>query len=238
MTTPNLASRPFLNTRPVWLLTVAAGGLALALTVVNVHLWAASNRALTVQLEHRDQFLAEHRELESKLRRDAATLERVPWRSLSRRVGDLNLVLREHAFSWARLLDDVERVIPREVRVTRIAPTVGKEGYELSLDGVARSQDDILQFIDNLIVDPAFDEPKPRSVTMPDKSPSASYQFTLVVRYLPEEKPEGKTEEKTEESAELKPEVSSEVKPEVSSEVKPEEETGAKPEVKPRGKRP
>ena len=185
MTTPNLASRPFLNTRPVWLLAAVAGGLAIILTVINVHLWVASSRALAAQVERRDQLLAEHGELERELRRDAAALDRVPWRSLSRRADEVNLVLREHAFSWSQLLDDVERVIPREVRIIRISPAADKEGVSLTLDAVARSREDMLQFLDNLLADKAFDRPRPRSESTPDDSKSASYEFSLDVRYLP-----------------------------------------------------
>jgi Tfp pilus assembly protein PilN len=185
MSMPNLSSRPFLNTRPVWLVTVVAGTLALALAALNLHLLLATNRASAAQLERREQLLAERRDLESALRGDTAALARIPWRTLARRVNDLNLVLRERTFSWLDLLDDVERVLPRQARIIRITPTFEKEGVRLGIDGIAQRREDLLDFIDNLVADAEFDEPKPRSETSPEQAPAAGYQFSLEVRYLP-----------------------------------------------------
>ncbi len=184
MNIPNLSSRPFLNTRPVWLLIVAAGTLALVLSAVNLNLWIVSNLGLEEQLARERTLAAEQAKLVGEMKADLAALDRVPWRSLNRRVEDINLVLHEHAFSWLQLFDDVERVLPREVRIIRIAPTVGKEGVELGLDGVARDRDAFLDLLDNLIADPAFDEPRPRSERMPEQSSSAGYEFTVSVKYV------------------------------------------------------
>jgi Tfp pilus assembly protein PilN len=187
MNIPNLASRPFLNTRPVWLLTAVAGTLAVALSAVNLNLWLVSNRGLEEQLARERTLLAEQQQLVNELKVDVAALDRVPWRPLNRRVEDLNVVLREHAFSWLQLLDDVERVLPREVRIIRISPTVGKQDVELGLDGVARDRGAFLDLLDNLIADPSFDEPRPRSERTPEQSSGAGYDFTVSVKYRPEE---------------------------------------------------
>jgi Tfp pilus assembly protein PilN len=183
---PNLASRPFLNTRPVWLLTAVAGTLALTLAAVNFNLWMISNRGLEEQLAREQALLAEQKQLVDELRSDAAALDQVPWRALNRRVDDLNMVLREHAFSWLRLLDDLERVLPREVRIIRVSPTVGKEDVELGLEGVARDRGALLDLLDNLIADPSFDEPRPRSERTPEQSSGVGYDFVLSVKYRPE----------------------------------------------------
>lgn len=185
MNIPNLASRPFLNTRPVWLLVVVAGTLAVALSAVNLNLWLASNRNLDEHLERERAMTAEQTRLVADLKRDIATLDRVPWRALNRRVEDLNLVLREHSFSWLGLLDDVERVLPREVRIIRIAPTVGKEEVELGLDGIAVDRDAFLELLDNLIADPSFEEPRPHTERLPEQARSVNFEFTVSVRYLP-----------------------------------------------------
>lgn len=185
MKVPNLASKPFLNTRPVWLLVAAAGTLAVALSAVNLNLWLASNRGLEEQIERQRTLAAEQAGLVTELRRDIETLDRVPWRALDRQVENLNLVLREHSFSWLQLLDDVERVLPREVRIIRIAPTVGKDSVELGLDGISSDRDAFLDLLDNLIFDPSFDEPRPRTERLPEQARSANFEFTVSVRYLP-----------------------------------------------------
>jgi Tfp pilus assembly protein PilN len=183
--TPNLATRPFLNTRPVWLVTALAGAAALILVALNLRLFFVANRSLGDEMERRDALLQRHHALEAGLREDIKALERVPWRSLSSRVEATNLVLREHAFSWLGMLDDIERVMPYDVRLTRIAPAVGPDEVILSLALVAHNRDAMLQLLDNLIADPRFSNPTPSSEATPEQSMTAGYEMSLRVNYEP-----------------------------------------------------
>ena len=185
MNVPNLASRPFLNTRPVWLVTVAAGAVALVLAAVNVQLFAASNRNLAAQLERKDELAAEFEAVTTAARSDITALDKVNWHSLSRQVDGLNVILREHGFSWLALLDDIERVMPYDVRLTRISPTIEKSKIELSLEGVAKTREAMLGFLDNLISDGSFADPIPQWEKHPDESQVVGYTFTIGVEYLP-----------------------------------------------------
>jgi Tfp pilus assembly protein PilN len=184
--TPNLATRPFLNTRPVWLVTAIAGAAAMILIALNLRLFFVANRSLEDEMETRDALLERHQALEAELREEIETLERVPWRSLSSRVEATNLVLREHAFSWLGMLDDIERVMPYDVRLTRIAPAVGPHEVTLSLALVAHSRDAMLQLLDNLIADPRFSNPTPSSEATPEQSSTAGYVMSLRVNYQPD----------------------------------------------------
>ena len=130
MITPNLATRPFLNTRPVWLVTAAAGLAALILIALNLHLFLVANRSLEDEMARRDALLEQHDILETEVRKDIGALERVPWRTLTRRVQATNLILREHAFSWLGMLDDIERVMPYDVRVPVAAKCWSRPGCE------------------------------------------------------------------------------------------------------------
>jgi hypothetical protein len=107
--TPNLAARPFLNTRPVWLVAAAASLLALALIVANTAFFLRTGRTLSPLIEHRDRLVVEERALSAKLSGLVAQLAKVPWRSLGARVNATNAILREHNFSWLAMFDDVER---------------------------------------------------------------------------------------------------------------------------------
>ena len=109
MITPSLASRPFLNTRPVWVMTIAAGAIALILITLNIRFYLVTNRAVEGEIATRDDLEARYGELQSAARQEIAALNRVPWRRLEARVNATNLVLEEHAFSWLRMLDDIER---------------------------------------------------------------------------------------------------------------------------------
>ena len=187
MIAPNLAARPFLNTRPVWLVTAAAAALAVIFLVLNVTFYFSSNRTLAPQIERVRELRSERDELAAEARAVLSDLEKVPWRSLSGRVQATNLVLREWNFSWLRLLDDIERVMPRDVRIIRIAPVVTADGFTLNLMAVARTREDILELLENLIADPSFAEPIPIREGMPEESRTAGYELTMRVTYHPDE---------------------------------------------------
>jgi Tfp pilus assembly protein PilN len=182
--TPNLATRPFLNTRPVWLVTIAAGMAAAILLVLDLRLVLVANRALEDETTRRDELLERHQVLEAAVRADVQALERVPWRSLTRRVSATNVILREHAFSWLGLLDDIEGVMPYDVRLTRIAPAVSADDVSLSLTLIAHNRDAMLELLDNLVADPRFSNPTPLTETTPEES-SAAYMMNLRVDYHP-----------------------------------------------------
>ncbi len=186
MNAPNLASRPFLNTRPVWIVTIAAAVLALLLAAVDVRVYLANKRSLASQLAERRELVERHSSLESEAREAVAELSAIPWSSLDKRVDRLNLILREHSFSWLGMLSDVERVMPYAVRLVRIGPSIGEEEATLSIEGAARSRDAMLEFIDNLIADPSFDHPIPENEKTPEDSSSGEYEFSLVVDYRPD----------------------------------------------------
>jgi type IV pilus assembly protein PilN len=187
MIVPNLASRPFLNTRPVWLVTAVSILVALLFVVLNVFSYVTANRTLATQLSEYGRLEARRDALRREVKAEVATLDKVPWTSLANRVKATNLVLQEGSFSWPALLDDVERVMPYEVRLTRIAPTLGPEGVSLSLAVVCRSREAMLEFLENLIKDPSFANPIPVREELPEGSRTAAYDLTLKVDYRPPE---------------------------------------------------
>jgi Tfp pilus assembly protein PilN len=183
--TPNLATRPFLNTRPVWLVTAAASVLAVILLALDLRLFLVANRTLDDDTAMRDALLVRHQRLETEVRRDVQALEKVPWRSLSARVDATNLILGEHAFSWLEMLDDIEAVMPYDVRLTRIAPNVGPDNVTLSLSVIAHNRDAMLEFLDNLVADPRFDDPTPSNESTPEEGSEPAYVMILRVTYHP-----------------------------------------------------
>jgi Tfp pilus assembly protein PilN len=183
--TPNLASRPFLNNRPVWLLTIAAAVVGVVLIALNLRLYLVADRTLESETKTRDELQREVDQIEDRLRSDVAALQNVPWRSLKGRVEATNLILREHAFSWLVMLDDIERVMPYDVRITKISPSVGSDGVNLAIEIVGRHREALLELLDNLIADPRFGEPSPQSERTPDETASGLHSLSLRVLYLP-----------------------------------------------------
>jgi Tfp pilus assembly protein PilN len=170
MIVPNLASRPHLNTRPVWLVVVLAGFLGVVFAIVNVSIWFTSNRSLQEQIRLHAELEAEHELLAAEVQEGAESLNRVPWRSLTVRVNAVNGIIREHEFSWIGLLDDIERVLPYDVRLTKITPKVDTDTVSLSFTVIGRTREALLDLLDNLIADPSFTDPTPSSEMTPEES--------------------------------------------------------------------
>ena len=187
MNAPNLASRPFLNTRPVWVVTSIAILIALVFAVVNVRTWVHTTDVLAEQLALKERLEAERDAIETAARRDVAALDDVPWGSLRARVTQTNRVLREHRFSWLQLLDDIERVLPYDLRMIRIGPSVEQEGVNLNMAFVARNREAMLDLIDAMIADPRFEDPLPRIEKTPEDSQGGSYNVTMTAVYNPPE---------------------------------------------------
>ncbi len=185
MITPNLATRPFLNTRPVWLLAGVAGALALILIGFNLRLFLVENRTIGDEISRRDDLELLYRTVAAEVSADVNDLQKVPWTSLRARGDASNLVLREHNVSWLRMLDDIERVMPYDVRLSRISPTVGSDEVMLSFSVFARNRDAMLQLIDNFVADPRFDDPIPSIERTLEGSASANYELLLRVNYYP-----------------------------------------------------
>jgi len=185
--TPNLATRPFLNTRPVWIVAAVAGLLALILIGFNLRLYLVANRHLDDETTMRDELEHRYTALATEVTTDVSVLEKVPWRSLKGRVDATNLVLREHSFSWIEMLDDIERVMPYDLRLTKISPSVGADEVTLSLVAIARNRDAMLNFLDNLIADPRFENPTPSSEKTPEETTLATYLLSMRVTYHPYE---------------------------------------------------
>ena len=184
---PNLATRPFVNARPVWIVTLAS---ALVVVVVLATLgisYLRGNRTLAERIAARDELQRRHDAIVDELRGEVQTLKGVPWRSLTARISSTNEILRERGFSWLQMLDDIEEVLPYDVRIVKITPKVEGERVLIGLEAVCRTREALLELLDNMITDPRFAEPTPRSEVFPEESDSATFDLVFTVTYLPGE---------------------------------------------------
>src|SRR5438552_3545994 len=129
----NLATQPFRRDRPV---LVAAGVLGTALLVllgVLVYLSLAERSQLADARRSVDQLqrkikviAAEQQKLDTVLRRpeNAEVLERSLF---------LNSLLYRKGISWTRIFADLEKVVPHNVRIMQIRPTLNSKN-EVVLD--------------------------------------------------------------------------------------------------------
>ncbi len=187
MITPNLAARPYLNTRPVWIVAGAAALLTLAFAALNIWFYVATSSHMEAELARLDDLEAREKTLSAEVRVDVNDLQKIPWRALTGKVVATNLILREHSFSWLEMLDDIERVMPWNVRMTTITPNVTPEEVTLSLQIVAQTREAMLTFLENVVADPRFSDPTPASERTPEEATAAGYFLTLKVTYHPGE---------------------------------------------------
>jgi len=202
----NLARRPFVNGRPVTrvgLLLWLSGGLLLLGNVFVYVSYVAGTGEKRVELAKVEQ-------QKQKAQREIAQLnDRFASLDLARQneqVDFLNAKIAERTFAWSQLFDRLARLLPQDVRLTRLSPrgvvdtevdrrrrgapppVSRKKGQQddrvtLTIGGEAKSDQALLKFVDNLFADPAFLDPDLTQETK--ESAKDVIKFDLRVGYLP-----------------------------------------------------
>ncbi len=186
MRRPNLARAPFLNSRPVWVLgglLVLAAGVLTAMSVSEFLVKREEEEGLSARLavlqQRREVVAREVEEVNQKL-------AGVPWKQLQGDTAALRQIAGKRAWAWTTLLADLERVLPWDVRLVSISPSVDDKGrVRLALVGVAAGRDSWLTLVTRLFNDPSFADPVPASEEAPSANNPQGYRFQLAVRYLP-----------------------------------------------------
>ena len=176
---PNLARRPFVNARPVTRLALLLWLLGLGLLIANVFSVSAY---LVGSAQKRERLAALANEIATESGRSAELVRELAGldlEELNDRVAFLNRRIAERTFTWGRLFDDISEVLPRDVRIVGISPlTIARDErgrapgrartdaddeaapeFALAINGVARSAEQLLDFIDALFARPDFARP-------------------------------------------------------------------------------
>ncbi len=180
----NLAARPYRDYRPVYAVVVLLSLLTAFLMLNNIDTYyryiheTKSTRAKIAQIEQ--QVSAE------KQKEDAAR-QRVNNLDLAKLDGQtrfINAKLVERAFSWSRLLDELESLLADDVRLVSVSPSFTENGpIRLSLDFEGKSGDAMITTINRMNADPQFRDAFPSSESARD---DGTYSFQISVEYLPE----------------------------------------------------
>lgn len=179
----NLASRPYRDYRPVYAVVVALSLATAFLMLNNIETYyryiheTRSTRAKIAQVE--EEARVEKQKEETARRR----LQGLDLKRLDQQTRFINAKLAERAFSWSRLLDELESVLTDDVRLTSISPTFNEDGrIDLQLEFQSRSADGLITTINRMNADPQFEDTFPSSETQSD---GGSYVFGLSSKYLP-----------------------------------------------------
>jgi Tfp pilus assembly protein PilN len=186
----DFARRPFLDERPVWALVGLALTAGVVLLFANVRMYTAFHRNVANLKTDIEQL----RDRSTRAVKDAeqarAALQSYKLSSLAvESQGLLNLVA-ERRFSWTAFLGRLERTLPPDVRLTRLAPRFedsARMGLDIGL--VGRSPESVVKTIAALSADPTFHGVDLKTEASPERGSPDGYSFELTVFYTP---PEGK----------------------------------------------
>jgi len=160
----NLAARPYRNYRPVWITVGLLSFVTLALMLYNVD---AAYRYFVNTKETRARIAAIDQEAATELSRNQiveANLKSVNVNDLARQTSYINARIAERAFSWSQLLDQLERVLPRDVRLVQLNPSVDDQGathVQMSLE--SKTPAGLIKTLRQLQGTPYFSRPFPLS---------------------------------------------------------------------------
>ena len=178
----NLAARPYRDYRPVYAVVVAMSLLTAFLLLNNVDTYY---RYIHATRDTRQKIADIERQTDAERQRADMVERRL--RSLDLKMLDaqtkfVNAKLRERAFSWSVLLDELETVLPEDVRILAIAPTFRPTGVVgLTLNFESKASDGLIRTMNMMQADPQFASPFPGSET----NNAGVYVFDLNVEYFP-----------------------------------------------------
>lgn len=179
----NLAARPYRDYRPVYAAVVVLSLLTALLMLNNIETYY---RYIHETEATRAQIARVEAQVRTERQKEEAAKQRVKGLDLARldqQTRFINAKLAERAFSWSRLLDELESVLADDVRLLSVTPTFLPEGpIELSLEFEAKSGDGMITTINRMNADPAFADAFPRSETVDE---GGTYRFTLSAKYRP-----------------------------------------------------
>ena len=179
----NLASRPYRDYTPVNLVAASMFVVMLVLAWFNIDTFVRYNvdtkntRAKIAQLEAQQR---REKELEASAQ---TRLGSIDVKFLDEQTRFINAKLAERAFSWSALLDELESILPPDVRLISVAPSFDKDGTViLSLSFQAKGNDGMIATINRMHRDPQFINPFPDNETIIE---GGAYAFGLRVGYRP-----------------------------------------------------
>ena len=177
----NLASEPFRRDRPALVAAVAAsvalaGVLALLVSLAVTERGRAAETRRTIERLRAQlrELTAEQARLEGALRQpaNAEVLERSRF---------LNGLLHRKGISWTKIFDDLEQVMPHNVRLFAVRPQVNPQN-QIYLDMVvgAESGPPVVEMLKRLEASPQFGDTYIHSTQPPSPSePLVRYRVTV-----------------------------------------------------------
>lgn len=137
----NLATRTYINTKLLKILSAAAVLLFAALLFFNV-------RNIAVTAAEIKRVTSEIARSEDKSKPNEKAVSEKEYRALMDRIAFANSVIERKTYNWLALLDNLEQVVPDGVAISSIEPE--PKGQGLKLSGIAKSFNNLRTFMEHL----------------------------------------------------------------------------------------
>jgi len=184
LTEINLATRPFRNNTLYWAGFGSAAFVLAALTVINLWLFLGHGSAMRQQREELSTKQRKRDGLARDEQRLSLKLTRLDFKGLSQQADFANDAIRRRSFSWTRLFNRLEEVVPPSIMMTAVRPEIQAEGISIVAEGTAKDQEGLLSFEENLIRNRHFSRIYPGSERREQKG--QDLRFSLKFDYVPE----------------------------------------------------
>ena len=180
----NIASKPHRDFGPVYTVAIVAGVITLLLMINN-------GQAAYRYLVNTRQTRAELARIEAEISREGqaaasieASIARVDVKSLTAQTSYINTQIADRAFSWSQLLDDLERVVPRDVRLNSLNPAFDEKTrmIKLSMQFHGKTHNGLVNLLQAMLADPRFQSTFPTSES---RNEDGSYSFQVSTMYRP-----------------------------------------------------
>ena len=179
----NLSSKPFINYRKFAVITVS-----LLLLLASVSYWNISsyrtvhsrtekvNRVLADSQAQMEKLVMEEQQIRGRLQKPETT-------EFLDLVNYVNLLINRRTFSWTRLLNDLETLIPANVQIVSIRPKIVDKELGIEITANARDSQDYIEFISNLESSGKFYSVNPLAEDISKTPGFVGKQISLAVKY-------------------------------------------------------
>ena len=178
----NLAARPYRDYRPLYAVIVVLSLVIAFLMLNNIDTYYRYVRETETTRQEIATIESRIKQEQSRAEAARGQIAAIDLDRLAMQTRFINAQLAERAFSWSELLDRLEQVMPRDVRITAIAPSFSDEGLvTLRLSCEAKTPDGMVATMERFQASSHFINPFPSS----DQVTAGGYRFELSVEYRP-----------------------------------------------------
>lgn len=181
----NLASEPFHRDRPILVALMLATVVLAGLLATQIALgWVERGQRIElqnqiIQLENQLGVVRGQRAQVERSVRDPENAEAVEYAVF------LNGLLRRKGISWTRIFDDLEQIVPHNVRLISVRPQVNLDNQiQLDMQVGSPEPQPVIQMLMNLEASVLFGAPAVTNLIPPSQS-EPQYRYRVNVNYAP-----------------------------------------------------